>query len=241
MDVAVTHIWKAAAHEEGGLIRTCLRWLRASVVLVFVATAFAQQPAEVSIEKEPHHHMVFENEYVRVFKVEVAPHEATLVHRHTRDYVVVMIGDAEVTNAVVGKEPKKWSFKDGDVTFLEANGEKSFAHKAVNEGEKPFVNYTIELKQSTHAKRPELGIVGETYICSGICFRTIVIGDEYQCTILYSPDSYHRVLVAGNPHLVMMIEEPKANAGERLLWIRATEKKEFKTRILDCGFKPITH
>lgn len=106
----------------------------------------AQQPTEVPVENEPHHHLVFENEYVRVFKVEVPPHEATLVHRHKRDYVVVTIGDAEVTNAVVGKEPKKWSFKDGDVTFLEATGEKSFAHKAVNESDKWFYNYTVELK-----------------------------------------------------------------------------------------------
>lgn len=117
------------------------------VALIFLATfCFSQQPAEVPVDQEPHHHLVFENEYVRVFKVEVAPHEATLVHRHARDYVGVMIGDAEVTNAVVGKEPKKWSFKDGDVTFLEASGEKSFAHRAVNESDKPFVNYTIELK-----------------------------------------------------------------------------------------------
>jgi len=108
----------------------------------------AQQPTEVPVENEPHHHLVFENEYVRVFKVEVAPHEATLVHRHKRDYVVVTIGDAEMTNAVVGKEAKKWNFNDGDVTFLEATGEKSFAHKAVNDGNKPFVNYTIELKKN---------------------------------------------------------------------------------------------
>lgn len=79
-------------------------WLRASVVFFFVALAAAQQstPSEVPVEKEPHHHLVFENEYVRVFKVEVPPHESTLVHRHSRDYVVVTIGDADVTNAVVG-------------------------------------------------------------------------------------------------------------------------------------------
>jgi hypothetical protein len=121
-------------------------------ILLFSSLRFAQAtqqipPSEVPVENEPHHHLVFENEYVRVFKVEVAPHEATLVHRHKRDYVVVTIGDAEVTNAVIGKEPKKWSFKDGDVTFLEASGEKSFAHKALNEGGGIFLNFTIELKK----------------------------------------------------------------------------------------------
>jgi quercetin dioxygenase-like cupin family protein len=80
----------------------------ASLVLAFISFCFAQQtpPTEVPVENEPHHHLVFENEYVRVFKVEVPPHQETLVHRHKRDYVVVTIGDAEVTNAIVGKEPK---------------------------------------------------------------------------------------------------------------------------------------
>lgn len=134
----------------------CLRVSVVSLLLGF-ATAQPQPPAEVPIDQEPHHHLVLENEYVRVFKVEVAPHEATLVHRHTRDYVVVTIGDAEVTNAVVGKEPKKWNFKDGDVTFLEASGEKSFAHKAVNEAGTPFVNYTVELKFAGGKKCDEGG------------------------------------------------------------------------------------
>lgn len=31
---------------------------------------------------------------------------------------------------------------------MEASGEKSFAHKAMNDGEKPFVNLTIEIKRS---------------------------------------------------------------------------------------------
>lgn len=146
--------------------------LRASVVLLLLGFAAAQKSteAEVPVENEPHHHLVFENEYVRVFKVEVAPHEATLVHRHKRDYVVVTIGDAEVTNAVVGKEPKQWSFKDGDVTFLEASGAKSFAHKAVNEGDKNFENVTIELKRSWNTGMRN---------CSEPlkCDRTIRVGD----------------------------------------------------------------
>jgi len=146
-------------------------------------------PAEVPVENEPHHHLVFENEYVRVFKVEVAPHEATLVHRHKRDYVVVTIGDAEVTNAIVGKEPKKWSFKDGDVTFLEAAGEKSFAHKAVNESQTPFRNYTIELKKqlgktnrSRTANYPHLELIDQRDNWS--TFRVLLLPTEQSQVVI---------------------------------------------------------
>ena len=51
--------------------------------LVFLATAALaqQQQQPVEITSEPSHHLVFQNEYVRVFDVTVAPKASTLVHR----------------------------------------------------------------------------------------------------------------------------------------------------------------
>lgn len=175
----------------------------AAFVLWMSSLSFTQQPppAEVPVENEPHHHLVFENEYVRVFKVEVAPHEATLVHRHKRDYVVVTIGDAEVTNAVVGKEPKKWSFKDGDVTFLEASGEKSFAHKAVNERGKPFRNYTIEIKTGR-------GVASNFDRCEGpVCHRTVAAGEGFVCETYRSPSYASSMSFPGKLRLVVPLAD----------------------------------
>ncbi|HTR46801.1 MAG TPA: hypothetical protein VMM16_05370 [Verrucomicrobiae bacterium] len=39
------------------------------------------------MEQEQHHHLVFENAYVRVFYVEIAAHESTLYHRHAFPYL----------------------------------------------------------------------------------------------------------------------------------------------------------
>jgi quercetin dioxygenase-like cupin family protein len=104
--------------------------------------ALAQPPAsEVAIDAEPHHHLVLENAQVRVFQVEVAPHTATLMHRHGRDYVFVNLGAAEIENDVAGKPPVSLKLQDGETRFTPGG----FAHLAKNLADNPFRNVTIEL------------------------------------------------------------------------------------------------
>lgn len=118
--------------------------------LVFLVTAtLAQQQQSVEITSEPSHHLVFQNEYVRVFDVTVAPKASTLVHRHNQDYLFVTLGDSDVVNARVGEKPVPLHLKDGEVRYAPGN----FAHAAINESERPFHNITIELlKPSTNVK-----------------------------------------------------------------------------------------
>lgn len=108
------------------------------------ALALAQPPAsEVAIDAEPHHHLVLENAWVRAFQVEVAPHSATLMHRHTRDYIFVTLGATEIENDVAGKPPVSLKLQDGETRFSTGN----FAHVAKNLGDTPFRNVTIEFLQ----------------------------------------------------------------------------------------------
>jgi quercetin dioxygenase-like cupin family protein len=116
---------------------------RAALLLLAAVFVSAQSTQEVEITNEGHHHLALENEYVRVFKVEVAPHDATLMHRHRHDYLFVTLGDAQLTNEVEGKAPVDLSLKDGDTRFTPGN----FAHIAKNRGDAPFRNVTIELMQ----------------------------------------------------------------------------------------------
>jgi hypothetical protein len=216
-------------------------WLRASMVFLLVGIATAQRSteAEVPVENEPHHHLVFENEYVRVFKVEVAPHEATLVHRHKRDYVVVTIGDAEVTNAVVGKDPKKWNFNDGDVTFLEATGEKSFAHKAVNGASTPFLNYTIEIKTGR-------GVAANFDRCEGtVCHRSIASGEGFVCETFRNPNNAWALSFPGKLTLVVVLADSGwfGRVGAKvkkydLKWFDQNQRFGFSNS-LACFFDPI--
>lgn len=115
------------------------------LLFLFLLVPFlvAQTTTEVEITAEPSHHLVLENEYVRVFKVEVAPHTSTLMHRHRHDYIFVTLGDAHVSNEVEGKPPVDLKLPDGDTRFTPGN----FAHMAKDLSDEPFRNVTIELLQ----------------------------------------------------------------------------------------------
>ena len=98
-------------------------------------------PTAVPISQEHHHHLTMENEYFRVYEVEVGAHEATLMHRHDHDYVYIVLGDAEVSNQLQGKAPAKLHLPDTTVNFSKG----PFAHIAANNGDAAFRNVTIEL------------------------------------------------------------------------------------------------
>jgi quercetin dioxygenase-like cupin family protein len=116
---------------------------RALFFLLLVPFLAAQTAPEVEITAEPSHHLALENEYVRVFQVEVPAHAATLMHRHRHDYVYVTLGDARLSNEVEGKPPVDVKLADGETHFTPGN----FAHIARNVSDHPFRNVTIELMQ----------------------------------------------------------------------------------------------
>jgi hypothetical protein len=123
------------------LKRSRLNLLLCSGLLMLTFSLNAQAPVAVPIPKEPHHHLVLENSYVRVFRVSVPAHESTLLHQHDVPYVYVALGPADVINAVQGKPEAHLTMADGQVGYSRGG----FAHIARNESGTPFNNVTIEL------------------------------------------------------------------------------------------------
>src|SRR2546430_6661101 len=111
-------------------------------------TAQTTSTQDVEITGEPHHHLALENEFVRVFKVDVPPHADTLMHWHRHDYVFVTLGASEVSNDVQGKPPVTLKLQDGETRFISGN----FAHIARSLSDQPFRNVTIELLQDERNK-----------------------------------------------------------------------------------------
>ena len=120
-----------------------------ATLLLSAFTLVAQNAAEVEIMAEPHHHLALQNEYVRVFKVEVAPHETTLLHRHRHDYILVTLGVSEAENDVTGKPPVKLNLPDGDTRFTPGD----FVHVLKNLSDTPFRNVTIELLKDEEVRK----------------------------------------------------------------------------------------
>ena len=127
---------------------TPMKSLRALALLIAAISLSAQTSNEVEITNEGHHHLIFQNDQVRVFKVEVAPRQATLMHRHRHDYMFISLGPADVSNEVEDKAPVTLKLQDGQTGFLAGN----FAHVARNLAPTPFRNVTIELMQDEKSR-----------------------------------------------------------------------------------------
>ena len=156
-----------------------------SAFLLLICFTAAAQPTAVDITKEPHHHLAFENMFVKVFKVDIPLGQSTLMHRHDRGYLGVSLSDTDFTNAKAGAQPAEAHSKIGDVKFTPGG----FAHEVKVTGGQPFRNLTVELvgpSTAVHACTESCVI---PVPCSGICasVQQIVAANEWSVTSIMLP------------------------------------------------------
>ena len=126
-----------------------------TAALLLLSGVFAQPvQSPVPVDKEPRHHMKFENKYVRVFDVVVPPGDTTLFHTHSNDYTFVSIGDADLKAEVLGSPEGDLKVKNGECRFSKA----TITHRVKNIATTPFRNITIEILSTpgTAPKQSEL-------------------------------------------------------------------------------------
>ena len=179
---------------------------RALLLFLLISFLAAQTATEVEITSEPTHHLALENEFIRVFKVEVAPQASTLTHRHRHDYVFVTLGDAHVSNEVKGKPPVDLKLTDGETHFVPGN----FAHVAKNFSDQPFRNVTIELMQDEKLRQtpshwPEEG--GEKIFTGGRSKILFVKDGVRVSEVNLEPGSVVPSHHHDRPHLVVAITD----------------------------------
>jgi quercetin dioxygenase-like cupin family protein len=128
------------------------------LLLTALSASAADQDVAVPISQEPHHHLLLENQYTRVYDLTLAPRESTLMFRHDHDYVAVILTPAEVQNAVLDKPVTTGRAGLGEVRFVSA----PVTHRLTNMSDKPLRNLTLEIlqgkpPQASEAK-PERGL-----------------------------------------------------------------------------------
>jgi hypothetical protein len=103
----------------------------------------------VPVKNEPHHALVLQNDYVHVFNVTVPPLDATLLHQHDLPYIYLILGAADVINAVVG-QPEAHLILEDRATRYSPGG---FAHIVRTDAGILFHNITIELERPQASPR----------------------------------------------------------------------------------------
>lgn len=72
--------------------------------------------SQVPVSQEPRHHIVFENDRVRVLDVHIPPGDTSLMHKHSTPSVFIVLSNTK-TGSQVLVEPAKTSFTDGNIWF----------------------------------------------------------------------------------------------------------------------------
>ena len=136
-------------------------------------TANASAQKSVPIANEPHHHLVYTDGRLRVFRVEVPAHSSTMVHEHAVDYFWIAVGSSEFVNVVSEASEVKVVAQDGSVHFTRGG----FAHLARVDGDRAFQNVTLELPQAQTNPRNlcEAVLQGQPLDCGAAMTRAVAL------------------------------------------------------------------
>jgi quercetin dioxygenase-like cupin family protein len=99
----------------------------------------------VPVELEPHHHVVLQNQYVRVLDVLFPPGNPALFHTHSNDNVSVELsGDATKSQVMGGQWSAPGEVVPGRVAFHKAKGQP-YTHRVGSAGTQAFHVIDVEI------------------------------------------------------------------------------------------------
>lgn len=121
-------------------------YLRLAFVLALARFGTAQS-APVPVDLEPHHHVLFKNEYVEVIRATLASGESTLFHVHTHDVAGFDLVSSTTTEQLLGKpEGPPETSKAGEV-WAESRADGPMTHRVHNIGSGPMDVFAVTCLQ----------------------------------------------------------------------------------------------
>ena len=145
----VTHAVESLADQPLENIEIEFKKAKAASVAVSAphpAPAPSDPNAVVSLVDEPHHHWRFQNQYVLVTEVTLAPGESTLFHTHLHDNIAIELNNATTQRQLLGKEWQAADVKVGQVDYRQGD-KQPYTHRVKNSGSTTFRVIDVELLQ----------------------------------------------------------------------------------------------
>jgi hypothetical protein len=102
--------------------------------------------AQLPVDQESHHKIVFENNTIRVLEGRVPPGDTTPAHVHAANGVVVFLSQSVFSIQLVGGKPVASSVKPGDLKYVNY-GDKPVNHRVWADSGGVFHFFVVELKQ----------------------------------------------------------------------------------------------
>ena len=100
---------------------------------------------QVPVRDEPHHHNIFENEYLRVLDVHIGPGDTTQFHEHNTPSVFFTFSKTFTTSQLIGRQPSRSSASNPGPPSYDSLGTPRI-HRVWNDDTTWFRVMDIELK-----------------------------------------------------------------------------------------------
>lgn len=112
------------------------------VFLIFIAK---QLTAQVPVSQEPRHHLVFENEKVRILNVLLPVGDTTQYHLHATPSVFISLTKTKTGSQRINEEPEFGTSAEGNIWFENLNPPNTKVHRVWNMDTSVFHVIDIEL------------------------------------------------------------------------------------------------
>src|SRR4029079_4688097 len=119
-------------------------------LLTAVITCSLVTTAQIHVRDEPRHHNVFENEFIRILDVYLAPGDTTLYHLHNTPSVFIMFTNTNVGSQLIGKQSQKGANITGEISYDSLKTPRT--HRVWNEDTSWFHVMDIELTSTKQKK-----------------------------------------------------------------------------------------
>lgn len=108
-----------------------------------IAQTLKDSASIIQVRKEPRHHDVVDNQWVRILDVRLPPGDTTFFHKHTTPSVFLVLGNTK-TGSQTLIEPRHRTFDKEDIWFEDFTDTPRI-HRVWNADKTPFHTIDIEL------------------------------------------------------------------------------------------------